>query len=212
MIKPGGGIGDYSTFSRIINGEIPAVFESNEKDSPLVCFHNRLNWERVMLLVVPKKFMKQEQLWTNDILIEAMNLAIKVGIDHCPDGFRILSNFGTASHQSQLHAHIHVVSGIAKNLFLSTVNKKIEKHQNIEIREARVQGVKQSKVYWSSNARSQFEFLTTECVLAVAKKAVSNAAIMFPKGFRLQANYSKEVDKQTKGLYLLGGGQLDLYV
>ena len=141
-----------------------------------------------------------------------MNLAIKMGIDHCPEGFRILSNFGAAAHQSQRHAHIHVVSGIAKNLLLSKIDKTIDKQQDIEIREATVQGVKQTTVYWSNNALTQYEFLTTKCILDAAKRAVSTAWKIFPEGFRLQANYGKEIDKKNKGLYLLGGGQLDLYV
>ena len=31
--------------------------------------------------------------------------------EHCPNGFRLLSNFGYEAMQSQEHAHVHVIGG-----------------------------------------------------------------------------------------------------
>jgi diadenosine tetraphosphate (Ap4A) HIT family hydrolase len=34
-----------------------------------------------------------------------------MGKQHCPSGFRILSNFGHDAMQSQPHGHVHVLGG-----------------------------------------------------------------------------------------------------
>ena len=38
--------------------------------------------------------------------------AIKVAQEHCPGGFRLVSNFGYDGMQSQEHAHVHVLGGM----------------------------------------------------------------------------------------------------
>ena len=73
-----GGTGSNSTFSRLIAGELPAKWVENDPDSPVVCFHNRLKWERVMLLVVPRAYMTQEEFWLDDVLQDALRLAVEV--------------------------------------------------------------------------------------------------------------------------------------
>jgi len=38
-------------------------------------------------------------------------IAVQMGREHCPNGFRLLSNFGYEAMQSQEHAHVHVLGG-----------------------------------------------------------------------------------------------------
>jgi diadenosine tetraphosphate (Ap4A) HIT family hydrolase len=38
-------------------------------------------------------------------------IAVRMGQEHCPGGFRILSNFGYEGMQSQEHGHVHVLGG-----------------------------------------------------------------------------------------------------
>jgi diadenosine tetraphosphate (Ap4A) HIT family hydrolase len=38
-------------------------------------------------------------------------VAVTLGAMNCPNGFRILSNFGRDGLQSQSHGHLHVIGG-----------------------------------------------------------------------------------------------------
>jgi histidine triad (HIT) family protein len=79
------------------------------EDDEVVVFRNRLRWAPVMLLVVPKRHMSQAELWQD--MSRIGEVAVAMGQTHCPNGFRLLSNFGFDSMQSQDHAHVHVVGG-----------------------------------------------------------------------------------------------------
>jgi len=70
-----------------------------------------------MLLIVPSEHMTQREFWTSDVLCDAAEMAIEMGNTHCSsDGYRVISNFGLKAHQSQSHAHLHVISGESKSL------------------------------------------------------------------------------------------------
>ncbi len=211
----GGGTGSDSTFSRLIAGELPAKWVENDPGSPVVCFHNRLRWERVMLLVVPREYMTQEQLWLDDVLLDALRLAVRVGEEHCPEGFRVLSNFGRGAHQSQLHAHIHVISGIASNIAESKPLEDWSKENRVRSQRREVAKAPHADLYRDELSSSQFEFLTGEGAPAAAELAVKHGLSFSKPGFRLKANYSMgpEGPRGGKpGLFMLGGGQLELYV
>ena len=211
----GGGTGNSSTFSRIVAGELPAKWVSNDPDSPVVCFHNRLKWSRVMLLVVPRDYMTQEQLWLEDVLQDALRLAVDVGREHCPEGFRVLSNFGPWAHQSQLHAHIHIVSGLAANIAESKPVSDWEREESVLVRRHEVQSAPHADLYRDDISSTQFEFLTGEGAPAAAAAAIKHAKSFSKTGFRLKANYSMDGEVAQggePGLFMLGGGQLDLYV
>ncbi|MCJ7490983.1 MAG: HIT domain-containing protein [Dehalococcoidia bacterium] len=79
------------------------------EDEEVVVFRNRLRWVPVMLLVVPRQHVTQQDLWRN--LGHAGEVAIQMGEKLCPDGFRLLSNFGPDALQTQQHGHIHVLGG-----------------------------------------------------------------------------------------------------
>lgn len=97
----------YCVFCEIIARREPAeiLYESDE----VMVFRNVLRWVPVMLLVVPRRHMTQSELWQD--IGELARVAAEVGREHCPQGFRLLSNFGWAAMQSQEHAHVHVLGG-----------------------------------------------------------------------------------------------------
>jgi len=79
------------------------------EDNEVIVIDNRLRWAPVMLLVMPKRHIRQEELWSDMSRVGAV--AVQMGQELCPHGFRLLSNFGPDAMQSQLHAHVHVVGG-----------------------------------------------------------------------------------------------------
>src|SRR5438876_11729661 len=95
-------------FCNIIARKEPAevLFEDDE----VMVFRNRLKWVPVMLLVVPKQHMTQDEMWES-LIGKLGPIAVRMGDETCPGGFRILSNFGRDAMQSQEHGHLHVVGG-----------------------------------------------------------------------------------------------------
>ena len=97
----------YCVFCEIIAKREPAevLFEDEE----VIVFRNRLRWVPVMLLAVPKQHMSQVELWEH--VGRVGEVAMDMGARFCPNGFRLLSNFGRDGMQSQEHGHIHVIGG-----------------------------------------------------------------------------------------------------
>ena len=95
-------------FCRIVSHAEPATYRY--EDNEVIVFDNVLNWERVMLLIVPRRHQSQTELWSN--LGSVGRIAMEMGKSHIEGGFRILSNFGSYGMQSQSHGHLHVLSGI----------------------------------------------------------------------------------------------------
>lgn len=96
-------------FCRIIMRTEPAriVYE----DDDVIVIHNVLGWVPVMLLSLPKQHLMQYELWTSPLMAKVSKAAAEMGEQHCPRGFRLLSNFGPDAMQSQPHAHVHVIGG-----------------------------------------------------------------------------------------------------
>ena len=101
----------YCTFCEIAEGRLAAHVRYD--DGEVLVFDNHLDWVPVMLLVVPRRHLTQTELWNCDHLVSRMaSLAVRMGEEHSPSGFRILSNFGRDALQTQDHGHLHVVGGI----------------------------------------------------------------------------------------------------
>ena len=81
------------------------------QDDEVIVIHNRLLWVPVMLLVMPKRHMSQEEMWQDAIITKVARVALQMGATYCPGGFRLLSNFGPDAMQSQDHGHLHVLGG-----------------------------------------------------------------------------------------------------
>ena len=104
-------------FCRIVAGTLPSrqVYE----DDLFLAFQNRLDWFPVMLVIVPKEHLTQEDLWrSGDVLARLGRLAVDLGTERCPDGFRVLSNFGPDAMQTQHHGHLHVIGGAHLGLYV----------------------------------------------------------------------------------------------
>ena len=96
-------------FCRIVAKESPARFLY--EDDEVIVIHNVLDWVPVMLLVMPRRHMSQEEMWRDPVMAGVAEAAVRAGKEHCPRGFRLLSNFGPEAMQSQPHAHLHVLGG-----------------------------------------------------------------------------------------------------
>ena len=97
----------YCVFCEIIAHREPADILYEDED--VIVFRNRLKWVPVMLLSVPKKHVTQAELWRD--MGRVGEIATRMGQEHCPGGFRLLSNVGYEAMQSQEHAHVHVIGG-----------------------------------------------------------------------------------------------------
>ena len=95
-------------FCDIIAHKAPAdiLYEDDE----VIVFRNRLSWVPTMLLSVPRKHLSQAELWED--LGHVGEIAVRMGQEHCPAGFRLLSNFGHDAMQSQQHGHVHILGGV----------------------------------------------------------------------------------------------------
>lgn len=98
----------YCVFCEIVARREPAdiLYEDDE----VIVFRNRLRWVPVMLLSVPKQHKTQSELWRD--MGAVGRAAVAMGEQHCPNGFRLVSNFGYDAMQSQPHAHVHVIGGV----------------------------------------------------------------------------------------------------
>ncbi len=99
----------YCVFCNIVAGREPARVRYLDED--IIVIVNRLTWVPVMLLVMPKQHLSQIQMWSSGLMERLGNVAVNMGAMHCPNGFRILSNFGPDGLQSQSHGHLHVIGG-----------------------------------------------------------------------------------------------------
>lgn len=99
----------WCVFCCIAAGTEPATIQY--QDEEVLVFTNRIRAVPVMLLVVPRLHLTQLQLWQSGLIAKVSQIATQMGESYCPDGFRILSNFGEDALQTQDHAHLHVVGG-----------------------------------------------------------------------------------------------------
>lgn len=104
------------TFCDIAARKIPASIKY--EDDWVLGFENILKWAPVMLLVIPKNHMTQEQMWSSESISKVGSIAVNLGSDLCPYGFRILSNLGDHALQTQEHAHLHLIGGIQLGPYL----------------------------------------------------------------------------------------------
>ena len=99
----------YCVFCEIVAGREPARVRYLDND--IIAIVNRLTWVPIMLLVMPRRHMSQLEMWSSGLLTRIGDVATTLGCMYCPNGFRILSNFGYDGLQSQSHGHLHVIGG-----------------------------------------------------------------------------------------------------
>ncbi len=228
-------------FCAIVAGDTNARWEvrpdASAPGTTVACFHNQLKWARVMLLIVPTQHMTQTEFWSSHVLVDAASLAVKMGDEHCGgDGYRVISNFGRVAHQSQAHAHMHVVSGTSRQ-----IREARQKSQNsrapgsidsviddpgagnlvvveYDVDEAPF-AVEISPLPSSSESPvTQRELWGSERILLGSQAAQRIGGRYSAEGFRLLSSFdpARTADDppglNPASLFLLGGGQLGLYV
>ncbi len=95
-------------FCDIVAGREPARI--HYQDEEVVVIDNILHWAPVMLLIIPKAHISQEEMWRSKMGVVG-KIAVEMGEKFCPGGFRLLSNFGWDAMQTQDHGHVHIVGG-----------------------------------------------------------------------------------------------------
>ena len=79
-----------------------------------------------MILGVPKDHITQEEMWGG--IDKLAQVAVKLGNELCPNGFRLVSNFGFDGEQSQLHGHIHVLGGRHLGYYMDGTRQQMNMH------------------------------------------------------------------------------------
>lgn len=206
-------------FCDIIRGDSPALWEKRPTSrTEAVCFRNRLKWAKVMLLVVPVKHLTQDELWSSDTLIESARLAVEMGNKYCHQyGYRVIANFGVKAHQSQIHAHMHVVSGISRQIKESNFKSHIDTVNGLVTEEYSVQEAPLTVKISPSTNVNQREMWSTDLIVRASLEALRISRQRTPDGYRLMSSFdpaknSVYVGENPSGLFLMGGGQLGLYV
>jgi histidine triad (HIT) family protein len=107
----------YCTFCEIVARRLPS--RVRYEDDEVLVFDNQLDWVPVMLLLIPKAHMTQAEMWSSGPLMAKLGaLAVRLGQERCPNGFRVLSNFGHDALQTQPHGHLHVIGGTHLGLYV----------------------------------------------------------------------------------------------
>lgn len=98
-------------FSKIARGEIPAdiVYE----DDQCVAFTDIAPQAPVHLLVIPRTEIEDVTGAGERLLGHLMQVAARLGQEHCPLGFRIVANTGPQAGQTVAYLHLHVLGGRA---------------------------------------------------------------------------------------------------
>lgn len=114
-VKNGTPYDTTNIFARILRGEIPAkpVFENEHA----FAFHDINPQAPVHVLVIPKgEYVSLADFSANapDVLQAGFwravgEVARRLGLEE--DGYRILANAGTHSHQEVPHLHVHIFAG-----------------------------------------------------------------------------------------------------
>ena len=106
----------YCVFCNIVAGREPGNVLYD--DGEVIVIQNILRWVPVMLLAMTKEHTTQSELWGGVSKVDGASLigkvgkiAAELGKEHCPNGFRLVSNFGYDAMQSQEHGHLHVLGG-----------------------------------------------------------------------------------------------------
>ena len=96
-------------FAKIARGEIevPLLYQ----DDVCVAFADNAPQAPVHLLVIPREPFEDITEVDEPIIARVMAVAARLGAQHCPDGFRLVTNTGTDAGQSVQHWHVHVLGG-----------------------------------------------------------------------------------------------------
>ena len=171
-----------------------------------------------MLLIVPTVHMTQKELWSTEVLKDAAQMAVEMGDKHCGDeGYKAISNFGLQAHQSQSHGHIHLVSGTSPQLQSASMKTRLDVQSGIAVDEYDIEEIPFVANISPVDKSSQRDLWESGSILETSATALEVTERHSPNGFRLMSNFepATAIDfagSNPAGLFLLGGGQLGLYV
>ena len=210
---------DNCVFCSIVAGESEAKWVVTPSGvSNVACFHNQLKWARVMLLIVTSQHMTQGELWSSDVLIDAAKLAVEMGDEYCgEEGYRLISNFGLQAHQSQSHGHIHVVSGTSRLIRYGAHKSRLGSVNGMLVDEFDLEETPYAAQISPNETTSQRDLWDSELILETSRAALEVTKTHSPDGYRLLSSFDPAEGTEPPGgnpagLFLLGGGQLGLYV
>ena len=205
-------------FCSIVDGSADARWVRRPSDnSSVACFYNRLNWVRVMLLVVPVQHTTQYDFWTGTDFVEAAKMAVELGDEYCSDdGYRLISNFGLQAHQSVAHAHIHVISGASRILESAVVSGETSVRGDLTFTDHEIDETPYAARIAPISEVTQRDFWQSGGIFDAAVAASQFAKSESPNGFRFMSSFSpgtgsNKPGSNPAGIFLLGGGQLGLY-
>ena len=72
-------------FCEIIAGRSPATVEY--EDEELIVIRNQLRWVPLMLLVIPKKHMSQNEMWESPTIGNVARVGVEMGSAYSPNGY-----------------------------------------------------------------------------------------------------------------------------
>lgn len=99
-------------FGRIVRGDIPV--DRIHDDDLCLAFRDISPVAPVHLLVIPKvavQSLGQVTAQHDAMLGHLLRVAGELGQQHCPGGFRVVTNAGTDGGQTVPHLHLHVLGG-----------------------------------------------------------------------------------------------------
>lgn len=209
---------DDCVFCSIVAGDSEAKWEvSPSNRSKVACFHNRLKWVRVMLLIVPSEHMTQREFWTSNSLRDAAEMAVEMGDIHCgSEGYRVIANFGLQAHQSQSHAHLHVITGESNSLRDGIQKSALSIDSDLSVDEFDIAETPFAARISPNSYQTQRDMWKSDRILEAASTVMEIARTHSPDGIRLMSSFGPATSdgrsgSNQAGLFLLGGGQLSLY-
>ena len=201
----------YCVFCEIIARREPARIEYEDED--VIVFHNRLDWADVMLLAVPKQHLYQGELWTSDLMAKVSRAAVMMGQQHCPNGFRLVSNFGAHAMQSQMHAHLHVVDGKYLRRYPKSPTDVHYEEQNVIVYRNDVQREPVTLLATPRLPLTQAALWTSEMIADLSRVAATLGGEHCGAGFRLFSDFGLDPapGDDAGHLHIIGGTYLGEY-
>ena len=96
-------------FGKIARGEIEVPLL--HQDEICLAFADNAPQAPVHLLVIPRQPFEDITEADPKTIARVMAVAAQLGAQHCPDGFRLVTNTGADAGQSVPHWHVHVLGG-----------------------------------------------------------------------------------------------------
>jgi len=81
------------------------------EEANVVVYHNDSGRVPVSLLAKTRRPVSQDQLWSSDAIVDVSRVAVGRGAEHCPSGFRLLSDFGLKGTPPDDDGHLHIIGG-----------------------------------------------------------------------------------------------------